>query len=165
MPSTWKLRDGVTWRQKLQEEHPNHGKLVPIPPPWQKRHGKGMMLIPRPLDVEAALRKVRKGKLMTQGVLRAQLAEAAGAETSCPMTTGLFARMVAEAVEEDLRAGKKRVTPYWRLVRDDGKLIEKFPGGPDSQAARLREEGFTVDPGKGKQPPRVRDHEKYLVGA
>ena len=50
-----------------------------------------------------------------------------------------------------------------RTIRDDGKLIEKFPGGPRAQAAKLRQEGFTIQPGKGKQPPRVKEFEKYLI--
>ena len=84
------------------------------------------------------------------------LAEAAQADSACPFSTGLFIRMVAEAAEEDRRAGKTRITPYWRTIKDDGGLNEKFPGGVRAQAARLRKEGFTVQPGKGKQPPRVR---------
>jgi len=35
----------------------------------------------------------------------------------------------AEAAEEDLKSGKKRMTPYWRVVKADGSLYQKFPGG------------------------------------
>ena len=76
------------------------------------------------------------------------------------LTFGLGEQMqlltvVAEAAEEDRQAGKKRITPYWRTIKDDGKLNEKFPGGVRAQAAKLRQEGFTIQPGKGKQPPKV----------
>ena len=162
-PSTWKLAKGATWRQKLEREHPNHGKLVPVPERWQKRFGQGMMVIPRPLDVDATIRRVRKGKLLTQSRLRQHLAEMSDAACACPLTTGIFVRIVAEAAEEDLGAGKKRVAPYWRLIRDDGKLLEKLPGGPAAQASRLSEEGFTLEPGRGKQPPRVRDFERHIA--
>jgi len=33
----------------------------------------------------------------------------------------------------------------------------------DAQAAHLRKEGHTIEPGKGKKPPRVTDFEKVLV--
>ena len=66
---------------------------------------------------------------------------------TCPITTGIFVRIAAEAAEEQLEQGIERVTPYWRVVRDDGSLIARFPGG----AARLRAEGH--DFAKG---PRVR---------
>jgi alkylated DNA nucleotide flippase Atl1 len=42
--------------------------------------------------------------------------------------------------EEDFRAGKARVTPWWRVVRDNGRLFEKMPGQPE----HLEEEGHQI---------------------
>lgn len=56
-----------------------------------------------------------------------------------------------------------RITPYWRLIKDDGALNDKFPGGAQAHARRLREEGFEFVPSRGKKPPKVRDFEKYLI--
>jgi len=160
----WKLAKGKTWRQKLEDSHPNHGKVVPLSPVMRKRLGGGSkMLIPRPLDVDTAIRKVPKGRLITTAQLREELARDSTADCTCPLTTGLFIRIVAETAEEDLRAGKKRITPYWRTIRDDGKLLEKLPGGVEAQAAKLRAEGLVVEPGRGKQPPKVQHFERYLV--
>lgn len=150
---------------KLEQEHPSHGKTVPIPHAMQKRLGKGTMLIPEPRKVDALLRKVRKDKLATGAWLRARLAVEAGATASCALTTGIFINLAAKAAEEGRAAGKKRITPYWRMITDDGKLNDKFPGGVKAQAAKLREEGFTIQAGKGKQPPRVKDFEKFLMRA
>lgn len=163
MAVQWKLRKGATWKQKLNRSHPNHGKVVPVPPGMQKRFGIGTMLIPKPLDVDALIRKVRKGRLVTVSRIRARLAADYGADHACPFTTGLFIRIAAEAAEEDRRAGKQRITPYWRLVRDDGSLNERFPGGVKAQATRLRAEGFSVMRASGKKPPKVRDFEKHLA--
>ncbi|MDP2916510.1 MAG: MGMT family protein [Dehalococcoidia bacterium] len=55
------------------------------------------------------------------------------------------------------------MTPYWRTIKADGSLNEKYPGGTEAQAERLKEEGLTIEPGKGKKPPKVKDYEKYLV--
>ncbi|MEA1905083.1 MAG: methylated DNA-protein cysteine methyltransferase, partial [Candidatus Hadarchaeota archaeon] len=60
------------------------------------------------------------------------------------------------------RAGKKRITPYWRVLKADGRLNEKFPGGVRAQATCLRKEGHRIQPGKGKKPPRVKDFERSL---
>ena len=109
------------------------------------------------------MRTVKKGKLVTPTQLRECLAHAAGADRTCPLTTGIFLRIVAEAAEEKLRQGRKRVTPYWRVVKDDGSLNEKFPGGPAAQARHLREEGHEVVAGRGKKPPRVEGHETRLT--
>lgn len=133
-----------------------------VPPAMRKRCGTGKMLIPRPLDVDAAIRLVRKGRVVTQAQIRARLARDAGADVACPITTGIFIRICSEAAEEDFRNGRKRVTPYWRVVRDDGNLIEKFPGGPQAQARRLADEGIAVQPGK-RGVLRVADLQRQLV--
>lgn len=163
MAAKWKLKAGTTWRQKLERQHPNHGKVVALSLRMRKRFDAGTMLIPKPLDVDAVMRRVRKGRLVAQSQIRDHLAKASKADCACPLTTGIFIRIAAETAEEDRRAGKKRITPYWRTIRDDGKLNEKFPGGTKAQAAKLRVEGFRIQAGKGKQPPRVEDFERYLT--
>jgi hypothetical protein len=75
----------------------------------------------------------------------------------------MFARIAAETAEEDLRAGKKRITPYWRTIKDNGALNDKYPGGAKAQAAKLRQEGLTISPSRGKGPPKVKDFERYLI--
>ena len=123
----------------------HEARIVAIPPRMQKQHGKGTMLIPKPLDVDAIIRKVPRGKVITLTQLRAKLARAAGANVTCPLMAGMFVRISAEAAAEDMRAGKSRVTPYWRVIRDDGRLIEKLPGGTVEQARHLEAEGHTID--------------------
>jgi len=120
------------------------------------------MLIPKPLDVDALIRRVEKGKLVTNAQLRERLARDFKVDFTCPITTGIFVRISAEAAEEDRRAGKKEVTPYWRVIKPDGGLNQKFPGGAEAQAARLREEGHSIQQAQGKKPPRVIDFKKSL---
>ena len=162
MPSTpkWKLKAGVTWRDKLHAEHPNHGKIVPANAA-QRKQGIETVLIPRPLDVHALVRRVGKGRVVTVSELRDALARRAGADIACPMTTGIFLRIIAEAAEEAAREGKKRITPYWRVVDADGGLKAKFPGGVADQARRLRAEGIRIVPAEGKKPPRVQDLQRH----
>jgi hypothetical protein len=152
------LKTRTTWREKLEREP----KIVTIPPKMVKRFGSGKMLIPSPLDVEALIRKVKKGKLVTQDEIRKRLAKDFKVDVTCPITTGIFVHIVAGAAEENLREGKKQMTPYWRVIKADGSLNEKLPGGVKAQAAHLREEGHVILPGKGKKPPQVKDFEKYL---
>ena len=49
-----------TWREKLEQDE-GLPKVVPTPKKMEKAYGKGTMLIARPLDVDALVRKVRKG--------------------------------------------------------------------------------------------------------
>ncbi|MBF8266260.1 MAG: hypothetical protein HW384_2124 [Dehalococcoidia bacterium] len=152
------MKTRTSWQQKLQKE----AKIVDVPPSWIRRYGTGKMLIPRPLDLDALVRKVPKGKLVTQDQLREKLARDYKVCATCPLTSGLFIRIVAEAAEEDIREGKADITPYWRVIKPDGSLNEKFPGGVERQAARLGEEGHIIGPAKGRKPPCVVGFEKCL---
>ena len=73
-----------------------------------------------------------------------------------------FIGIAARATEEAASEGEKNITPYWRTLKSSGELNEKYPGGVEAQAAHLREEGHTIEPGKGKKPPKVKDFEKSL---
>lgn len=161
MTSTkWKPKGG--WREKLLDDK-DLPKIV-RPSAKGRKHWKcETMLIARPRDVDATIRKARKGRLITVGQIREFLAREHGADIACPLTTGIFTRIAAEAAEEDRKAGKKRITPYWRVVKDDGSLNPKFPGGVRAQTRRLREEGHTISAGKGKKPPKVKDFSGSLV--
>ena len=143
-----------SWREKL--ETGQEPKVVDDP------RGRGKMLIPRPLDVDALMRRIEKGRLVTVDQIRGRLAKDYGADSTCPLCTGIFLRIAAETAEEDLTRGVKQITPYWRVIKADGSLNEKFPGGVDAQAVHLREEGHTIEPGKGKKPPKVKDFEESL---
>jgi len=147
------MKTRKSWREKMH--NPNLPKVVDIPPRMQKRFGAGTMLVPSPGEVEAFIRTVRKGNVTTVSQIREFLAGQHSANVTCPLTTGIFVRIAAEAAEEDASAGKAKITPYWRVLKDDGSLNPKFPGGIKRQTEKLRDEGHRVVPGKGKQPPRV----------
>jgi hypothetical protein len=139
-----------TWREKLHKF--SEARVVPIPARMVKRCGEGKMLIPTGSEVDAAIRKVRSGHVITTKDLGAQLAANHGVEVACPLMTGIYVWLAAQVAAEGEREGKKRVTPYWRVVQSDGSLMKKLPGGPEEQARRLMAEGHRILPGK---KPRV----------
>ena len=149
------MKTRKSWREKM--DNPSLPRLVDIPANMRKRYGTGTMVIPHPREVDAAIRNVPQGSLLTVSGLCAALAARHGADVACHMATGMFIRISAEAAEESARAGDADMTPYWRLVKDDGSLNPKFPGGVARQARRLREEGHRILPAGGKRPPRVAD--------
>jgi hypothetical protein len=142
-----------SFREKM--DNPNLPKLVAVPPKWRERYGKGTMLVPSPREVDDLIRKVPRGRLTTVSQLRDSLANTHGANVTCPLTTGIFVWLAAQAAEEAAREGKHRITPYWRVVKDDGSLNPKFPGGVRHQAELLEAEGHRIAPGKGNRPPHV----------
>jgi len=155
-----KLR--ISWQEKLADDK-GLPKVVEITDRMSKRWGTGMVVIPAPREVDEIMRKVPRGKLITVNQIRSLLAQRHGATIGCPITTGIFLNIAARAAEEAAAEGKKDITPYWRTLKSDGSLNEKYPGGVEAQAAHLREEGHTIEPGRGKKPPKVKDFEKALV--
>ena len=158
-----KSKSRKSGREKLENPPDGLPRVVTVPEEWERRMGGKRVLVPTPLMVDGLVRKVSKGKLVTVGQLREGLATEFGADSTCPMTMGIFLMIVAQAAEEDSQAGKKRIAPYWRVLKADGSLNPKFPGGAEAQATRLRAEGHRTIPGKGKKPPKVCDFEKSLV--
>lgn len=61
-----------------------------------------------------------------------------------------------------LTRARKRITPYWRTLKQGGVLNEKYPGGIEGQVKKLEEEGHIVIP-KGKKNFMVADYEKSLI--
>jgi alkylated DNA nucleotide flippase Atl1 len=144
----WKSK--TSWRAKLQK--PGRPKLVPISDGMAKRLGHGMMLIPTALEVDAMVRKIPYGQISTLAQIRKRLARWHNVDVTCPLVTGIFLRIVAEAAEEDRLSGNDDIAPYWRVVRDNGGLNSKFPGGVELQARRLMDEGHRVEKGRVVMP-------------
>jgi alkylated DNA nucleotide flippase Atl1 len=126
-----------------------------------KRWGTGTVVIPAPMEVDAIMRKVPKGKLITINEIRAFLAKKHKATIGCPITTGIFASIAAHAAEEQRQSGEKDITPYWRTLKAGGVINEKYPGGVEGQKKLLEEEGHKIIQ-KGKNHI-VADYEKALV--
>jgi hypothetical protein len=138
-----------TWREKL-EDSKDFPKVAAIDGKLSKRWGEGTFVIPSPLEVDALMRTVRKGKLTTIEDIRQSLAKKHRATIACPITTGIFAWIAAHAADEAERAGRKKITPYWRTLKSTGELNPKYPGGIANLVSRLRAEGHAVEQ-KGKR--------------
>ncbi len=149
-----------SWTEKL-----NDSKDLPrveiISGNMSQRWGTGTVVIPAPLEVDALMRAVPKGKLTTINHIREALAYKHGATIGCPITTGIFAWVAAHAADEKAFGGEKDITPYWRTLKSGGELNPKYPGGVEEQAARLREEGHIVE--SSKKAWKVKDYEKKLA--
>jgi alkylated DNA nucleotide flippase Atl1 len=149
-----------SWSEKLEDSkdlprvEKIEGKLI-------KRWGTGTVVIPAPMEVNELMRRVPEGKLTTINEIRAALAKKYGATIGCPITTGIFASIAANAAAEQRQEGKKDITPYWRTLKTGGVINEKYPGGVEEQKKILEKEGHTVIQ-KGKKYV-VANYEKLLA--
>jgi hypothetical protein len=132
-----------SWREKLADCK-DFPKVSVIDDKLSKRWGAGTCVIPAPLEVDAAMKKVTRGKLTTIDALRKALAKKHGATITCPITTGIFAWISAHAAHEAESEGARRITPYWRTLKSGGELNPKYPGGVKNLCARLAAEGHKV---------------------
>ncbi|MCP8304617.1 MAG: MGMT family protein [archaeon] len=149
-----------SWVEKLADSK-GLPKVEEITEKMSKKWGTGTIVIPAPIEVDAMMKKVPRGKLVTINEIREALAKKNKATICCPMTAGIFARIAANAAEEQRQEGKKDITPYWRTLRTGGVINEKYPGGVEGQKKYLEEEGHKVI-----QKSRiyvVYDYEKSLI--
>ncbi|MDO7785872.1 MGMT family protein [Desulforamulus aquiferis] len=117
------------------------------------RYGGTKMLIAPPLAYDEIMKKVPQGKVTTSDYIRSYLAKKHGADYTCQLTAGIFINIAANASAER----KDDETPYWRTLKKDGELNEKYPEGIDGQKLHLEMEGHTIIQ-KGKRH-FVKDYE------
>jgi alkylated DNA nucleotide flippase Atl1 len=147
------MRSRKSWREKLADSK-DLPRVEVIPERMKAKWGRGTLVIPAPGEVDEMMRRVPKGKVTTINHIRAAIAKKHGATIGCPMTTGIFAWIAANAAEEVTAAKPKaRVTPYWRTLKTGGVLNGKYPGGIARQKQRLKAEGHTV----------IKRGERYVV--
>ena len=129
-----------SWSEKLKA---NKGlpRVEEITDKMSKRWGEGTVVIPAPMEVNEIMRKVPEGKLVTINEIRVALAKKHGATIGCPLTTGIFAWVAANAAEEERQKGEKNITPYWRTLKTGGVINPKYPGGVEAQKKLLEKEG------------------------
>ena len=116
--------------------------MIPPGAPGFKEAQGGAMVISSPAEVDQMLQGLRRGEVITLTDLRVAIAKKHNVAVACPVSTAIFANMVARAAEE-MRADAK-LTPWWRLLRPGGFLNPKLPGGVERQAALLGRDGVDV---------------------
>jgi 6-O-methylguanine DNA methyltransferase, DNA binding domain len=132
-----------TWSEKLSDDK-DLPKVVPITGKMSTRFGKGTVAIPAPREVNALMRQVPSGKLITINELRQAVAKRHRATIGCPITVGIFAWIAAHAAEEAATAGADNTTPFWRTLKSDGELNPKYPGGIARLKVLLEAEGHHI---------------------
>lgn len=124
-----------------------------------EKYGGDKMYFAPPLDYDRVMKRVPYGRVTTVGEIREYFAKQSGADFTEPITAGIFVSIAAWASHQ--RAGDE--TPYWRTLKANGELNEKYPGGIKAQREKLEAEGHTIL-SKGRKNIRyyVKDYETAL---
>ncbi len=157
-----------SWQEKLADKKnlPKILKLQKSFPCYNAVHKMGAeagddVVLVNPSEVVSLMKQVPKGKLITLAEICKTIAKKHHVKGCCSLTTGIFIMTAANAAEEAANKGKSLDIPYWRTLKVDGYLNEKYPGGALAQKKLLEQEGFTILK-KGKKFV-VNDFEKYLT--
>jgi hypothetical protein len=137
------MKPKKSWREKLLDSKglPKVGRVTGK---MSKRWGEGLMVVPAPFEVDALMKQVPRGRVVTIQELRTTLAKNHRANFACPITTGIFSWIAAHAAGEAESQGAKRITPFWRTLKTGGELNPKYPGGIEKISKRLRAEGHSL---------------------
>lgn len=119
-----------TWAEQLAESDG-----VDIRPVSEGRRGMTpgkSMLYPSARMVNDAIREIPAGQAVTPKELRATLADRHDAEYTCPVTTTIMLRIVAEAANEARGHGMApaEVTPVWRVLDRRASALRKLTFDP-----------------------------------
>lgn len=159
-----------TWIQKLEDQKsfPKVLKLEKRFPCYKAVHKMGAnegdpVVLVSASEIRPLMAKVPKGKLITIWEICRKIAKNHKVKGCCSLTTGIFIMTIANAVEEAIAQGDRSALikiPYWRTLKADGFLNEKYPGGLEAHKKGLEKEGYKIIV-RGKKY-QVADFEKYL---
>jgi hypothetical protein len=140
-----------SWQEKLADKggYPKILKLERRFPCYNAVHKMGAdvgdeVVLVNPSEVVEIMKGVPRGRLITIVEICRKIAKKHKVKACCSLTTGIFTMTAANAAEEAAKQGKNLNIPYWRTLKADGFLNEKYPGGPEAQKEKLEKEGFIV---------------------
>jgi hypothetical protein len=125
-----------SWLEKFESKS-THGIKIIEKDFWGQQAGD-RMLIPTPKLIENYVDQSEKGVFINPLQMRKDLAAELGADFTCPMTTGIFSRIMVEKNLELYGENYQAMTPFWRLVDPKSDLAEKLSCGKEV-IQRLRE--------------------------
>ncbi len=116
----------VDWEYKLNHSKPHQVK--PLDKSFADMTTGEIMLIATPKIVDDYIRRIPKGKSIDVKSLRKDLAREYLAENTCPLTTGIFLRIAAEAAFQQYKNGVpiSKITPVWRVIDEKSAILKKL---------------------------------------
>jgi len=131
-----------TWQEKLHidkkaEVKKNEFDFADIP-------AGSKMLIATPLIIDDYIRQIPRGNFTAIKQIRKDLAAEYKAHYTCPVTTGIFIRIVAEAAYEEYEKGKaiSKITPFWRALSASSPSAKKLSFGIQFLLDQQKKEGI-----------------------
>ncbi|XDD42477.1 hypothetical protein AB3N58_14445 [Leptospira sp. WS60.C2] len=137
-----KEKSKLQWNEKLTKKA--DPKVKHIEKKFSDINADSDMLIATPKIFEDYLKKIPKGQFVEIKKIRKDLAKRFKADATCPVTTGLFIRIVAESAYENFQNGVKisELTPFWRVIAPNSSLAKKLSFGTEFLEKMQKKEGI-----------------------
>ncbi len=118
-----------SWLDKLNENKEPKIKRIDID--FADIPAGSNMFIATPKLIDQYINEIGVGKRIDLKTMRKDLAIEHNADYTCPVTTGIFLRIVAEANYEKLQQGKhlEEITPFLRVIEPNSPLAKKLTFG------------------------------------
>jgi len=131
-----------TWNEKLNIDH--KPVIEKADKDFAGIKAGQLMLIPTPKLVDAYIRQIPEGTEVDVTTIRKDLAAEYHAEVTCPLTTGIFLRIAAEAAYEEYEKGTplNKITPFWRVIGEKSATAKKLTFGTAFLKEQRRKEGI-----------------------
>ncbi len=129
-----------SWLDKLNEN--KEPKIKKIDIDFADIPAGSNMFVATPKLINQYINEIGVGKRIDLKTLRKDLAIEHNADYTCPVTTGIFLRIVAEANYEKLQQGKhlQEITPFWRVIEPNSALAKKLTFGQDFLLEQIEKE-------------------------
>jgi hypothetical protein len=136
---------GKTWTDKVNDPTKEF-QIKKLDKDFADMRAGAKMLIATPKIIDEYVRHIPKGKSGSLATMRKDLASEYGADYTCPVTSGIFLRIVSEAAYEQIEKGTplSKVAPFWRVVDEKSALNKKLSFGESFVAKQRKSEGIQL---------------------
>lgn len=120
----------TTWAERLAAS--DGVDIRPVPEGRRGMIPGKAMLYPSARMINDAIHELPDGTTITPKELRAKLAERYDVEYTCPVTTTIALRIIAEAANEARHGGVaiSEITPVWRVLDRRASALKKLTFDP-----------------------------------
>jgi hypothetical protein len=134
------------WRRRFRDAKP--AKRVVLETDFAGIRAGSTLFIATPGLIANYIARIPAGERREIRRLRNELARRHEADATCPVTTAIYLRVVAEAAWDDLQDGATidSVVPFWRAIDPDSPIARKLRCGPDWIRSMQDGEAAGTDP-------------------
>lgn len=118
-----------SWSEKMKAKPPH---CVVLEKDFAGVKQGSTLHISSPLEIAAELKKIPPGTTLSIQQFRRNIAKVQNCDATCPVSTSLFLRIVAEHAWEEFNLHKnlQDLAPFWRVIEPDSQMAKKLSFDP-----------------------------------